>query len=102
MPPRVAFVTIGPSPCTDVLPVIIAETRTYLAPIGFVPSGFAPTAALQRRSRGRRNTSPGAAMAAMAGPPGRQARRSNADGRAGFAPFCNAPSVRAIGRNACR
>ena len=69
MPPRVAFVTIGPSPCTDVLPVIIAETRTCFAPIGFVPSGFAPTAALQRRSRGRRNTGPGAAMAAMAGPP---------------------------------
>ncbi len=30
--------------------------------------GFAPPA-LQRRSRGRRNTGPGAAMAAMAGPP---------------------------------
>lgn len=80
MPPRVAFVTIGPSPCIDVLPDIIAETRTCFAPTGFaptgfVPTGFVPTPALQRRNRGRRNTSPGAAMAGMAGPASRSSSR---------------------------
>ncbi len=99
MPPRVAFVTIGPSPCTDVLPVIIAETRTCFAPIGFVPTAALPPprlcpsgfAATEQRAPQHgswcRNGSHGWAA------PGRQARRSNADGRAGFAPFCNAPSV---------